>query len=245
MHNTHIWDLFHLHWKKIILAGLILWITTLQESAAQGLGYKRRHLEHYDDKPVHYGFHFSLPVSRYRFTHADNFNNPDVPYLIQSPASTGFRMGLAANLSMTEHWDLRFTPSVSLYNRELHLSYLNNETRKLKRESTWVELPLLFKYKSKRRINSRMYMIAGATLGLETNVRRKGRTIGNELHANSKDFSIDYGFGFEQFFEFFKLAPELRFSHGLVNLLPSGPESTANGLSKFTSHTVTLYLNFE
>jgi len=245
MHITHFWNLFHLHWKKITLLGFILWIVQPQETEAQGLGYKRRHLEHYDDKPLHYGFHFSLPVSRYKFTHADNFANPDTPYLIESPASTGFRMGLSANLGLTYHWDLRFTPSVSLYNRELHLSYTNNETTKLKRESTWVELPLLLKFKSNRRVNSRMYMIAGVTLGIETNVRRKGRTIGNELHANSKDFSIDYGFGFEQFFEFFKLAPELRFSHGLVNLLPAGANSTANGLSKFTSHSVTLYLNFE
>jgi hypothetical protein len=153
-------------------------------------------------------------------------------------------MGLSANVGLTNHFDLRFTPAVSLYSRELHNSYASTaEVQKLRRESTWIELPLLLKYKSKRRVNSRMYMIAGATLGLETNVRRKKMSIGNELHANGTDFSIDYGFGFEQFFEFFKLAPELRFSHGLVNLLPSNAPST--GLKRLTSHSVTLYLNFE
>lgn len=244
MHHTYVRNLFNLHWQKIIIAFFLLASYSLEHAHGQGLGYKRRHLEHYDDKVLHYGFNFSLPMSRYRFVHSDEYSQPDVPYRIESPSITGFRMGLSANLGLTNHFDLRFTPAVSLYSRELHNSYAGTEEiQKLRRESTWIELPLLLKYKSKRRVNSRMYMIAGATLGFETNVRRKNVGVNNELHAKGSDFTIDYGFGFERFFEFFKLAPELRFSHGLVNLLPE--QATNTGLQRMTSHSVTLYLNFE
>jgi hypothetical protein len=65
------------------------------------------------------------------------------------------------------------------------------------------------------------------------------------LDTKSSDLSLDYGIGYEQFFEFFKFAPELRFSHGLTNMLVPAKNSAGNGISKMTTHTVTLYLNFE
>jgi len=101
----------------------------------------------------------------------------------------------------------------------------------------------LLKYKSLRRVNSRMYMVAGFTLGLETNVKRSRG--GGQLDTKSSDFSVDYGVGYEQFFEFFKFAPELRFSHGLGNVFRPSKNSAGVGISKLTTHTVTLYLNFE
>jgi hypothetical protein len=47
---------------------------SIESTQAQGLGYKRRHLEHYDDKVLHYGFNFSLPISRYQFVRSDDLH---------------------------------------------------------------------------------------------------------------------------------------------------------------------------
>ena len=63
-----------------------------------------------------------------------------------------------------------------------------------------------------------MYLLAGGTFSIETNVRKKELIGASKLSTGTMDFAIEYGIGFEQFFEFFKFAPELRFSHGLVNL---------------------------
>ncbi|WP_262922895.1 hypothetical protein [Hymenobacter cellulosilyticus] len=43
----------------------------------------------------------------------------------------------------------------------------------------------------------------------------------------------------------FKFAPELRFSHGLSNLLVPGKDVYSRSLQSMKSNTVTLYLNFE
>ncbi|HEV7347454.1 porin family protein [Telluribacter sp.] len=224
-----------------ILCGLL----TAHESRAQGQGYIRRHMEFYDDKPIHYGFLFGVPFTRFNIQRSESFLQSDSAFLIQSPTLPAFRMGFIVNAFLNERFDLRTTPSVSLYERQVKYSYPSGDERTEKRESTWVEIPLLLKYKSNRRINTRMYMLAGVTLGIETNVKRREGGSFNRLNTATSDLSLDYGVGFEQFFEFFKFSPELRFSHGLGNMLQPANNSVSTGINRLSTHTVTLYLNFE
>ena len=243
MHTINLRDLFHLHWGKIIIGILFLCVFS-QEVEAQGQGYVRRHLEYYDDKPIHYGILFAVPMTRYNIRHSDSFAKTDSAYLIQSPLKGAFRMGFTINAYLNERFDIRTTPSVSLYEREVKYSYPNSPDKTDKRESTWLEIPLLVKYNSTRRVNTRMYMIAGVTMGIETNVKRSRGGAGStgRLDTQTSDFTLDYGVGYERFFEFFKFAPELRFSHGLKNVFQGSANS---GINRLTTHTVTLYLNFE
>lgn len=231
---------------------MLLGLFAIDRAQAQGTGYVRRHLEFYDDKPIHYGFLFALPVTRFNVRHSDKFMEADSAYSIVSPAQGAFRMGFTVNAFLTDHFDIRTTPSVSLYERRVKFNYPGGGTppgtEKIEsRESTWIEIPLLLKYKSTRRVNTRMYMIAGVTLGIETNVKRSrgnGRS-SNQLDTRTSDFTVDYGVGFEQFFQFFKFAPELRFSHGLVNMIQPANNTVSVGIDRLSTHTVTLYLNFE
>lgn len=244
MHITYLRDLFNLRRTQVII-GILALLMAAQEAQSQGIGYRRKHLEYYDDKPIHYGILFAVPFTRFNIKHSNDFATKDTAFVIQSPTNAAFRMGFTVNAYLNEHFDLRTTPAVSLYERHVKFSYPNGTERTEKRESTWIEVPLLLKYKSVRRVNSRMYMIAGVTLGIETNVKRNRGGGATALNTKSSDFSIDYGIGYEQFFEFFKFAPELRFSHGLTNMLVPGTNSVANGISRMRTHTVTLYLNFE
>lgn len=213
---------------------------------SQGIGYVRRHLEFYDDKPIHYGFLLALPITRFNVRHSDTFLEADSAYSIVSPAKGAFRVGFTVNAFLTDHFDIRTTPSVSLYERQVRYSYPNADYRFESRESTWIEVPLLLKYKSVRRGNTRMYLIAGLGLGIETNVKRsRGGGGGTQLDTKTSDLTIEYGIGLEQFFQYFKFAPELRFSHGIGNILQSGGNSANTGISRLTTHTVTLGLNFE
>ena len=207
--------------------------------------YIRKHLERYDDKTIHYGFFFAAPVTRFSVKYSPAFLTADSARRIYSPNQAAFRVGFVVNTFLDDRFDLRLTPSVSLYSREVHYDYPGGSTRTETRESTWIDFPLLLKYKSERRNNSRMYLLAGATFSIESNVRRKELQGASNLSTKNKEFAIEYGIGFEQFFEFFKLAPELRFSHGLTNLYNPATNAASVGISRLTSHQVTLYLNFE
>ena len=244
MHTTYLRDLFNLRRTKVIFA--LLLFVSVHEIFAQGIGYRRKHLEYYDDKPIHYGILFAVPFTRFNVSHNADYVSKDSAFVIQSPVQAAFRMGFVINAFLNDRFDLRTTPSVSLYDRQVKYSYPGGVSKIEKRESTWIEIPLLLKYKSERRVNSRMYMVAGVTLGIETNVKRsRGTGAIGRLDTKSSDVALEYGIGYEQFFEYFKFAPELRFSHGLSNVFLPNKNSLGTGINRLTTHTVTLYLNFE
>lgn len=240
---------FYLHRAKSLIIIALFICVAVSQSRAQGYAYFRKHLEFYDDKPIHYGFFFAMPVTRFNVKYSPAYVNDDPAVRLYSPNSPSFRVGILVNTFLTERFDLRFTPAVSLYGREVKYEYPDGtDPRRETRESTWMEFPFLVKYKSERRKNSRMYLIAGATAAVETNVRKKQAQTSGKLNTKTTDFTLDYGIGFEQFLEYTKISPELRFSHGLVNLFnPGNATSAANnaGIQRLTTHTVTLYLNFE
>ncbi|MFN4146341.1 MAG: outer membrane beta-barrel protein [Runella sp.] len=247
MYSTHLRYLFDIRWQKIrhcIIIGLLLLMAA--EVHAQNAVYRRKHLEYYDDKPIHYGFLFAAPFTRFHHVHNNAFLRQDSTSRITAPTTTGFRVGFVVNAYLTDHWDIRSTPTIALYDRVMEYEYARGGKRRELREATWLEIPLLFKYKSQRRHNSRMYMIGGATLGLETNVRQRIPQGNERLNTRGTDLTIDYGFGFEQFLAYTKISPEIRFSHGIVNLYnTTDPLSNVGGIRRLTSHTVSLYIMFE
>jgi len=227
-----------------LLASLLLCALSTQ-TQAQGYKYVRKHLERYDDKELHYGFFFAAPITRFSVGYSPSYLTAGSAYRIYSPNKASFRVGFVLNAFLNDRFDLRLTPAVSLYSREVQYDYPGGSQRTETRESTWVDLPLLLKYKSERRNNSRMYLLAGGSFSIETNVRRKELQGASRLSTGNMDLAVEYGIGFEQFFEFFKFAPELRFSHGLLNLYRPTSNTAGIGINRLTTHTITLYLNFE
>jgi len=230
---------------RLALAVLLFSLVSVRTQAQTSYKYVRKHLERYDDKTIHYGFFFAMPVTRFSVAYSPAFLTADSASRIYSPNKPAFRVGFVVNTYLSKHFDLRLTPSVSLFSREVQYDYPGGTSKTETRESTWIDLPLLVKYKSERRNNSRMYLLAGGAFSIESNVRKQEAQGVNKLSTGTMDFSIEYGIGFEQFFEYFKFAPELRFSHGLVNLYRPTNNMAGIGINRLTTHSVTLYLNFE
>lgn len=244
MDIAHLRRSINLHWAQA-LTGFLLLALCAVSAQAQSYRYVRKHLERYDDKTIHYGFFFAAPISRFSVGYSPAFLSADSAYRIYSPNRANFRVGFVINAFVDNRFDLRLTPSVSLFTREVQYDYPGGTSRLERRESTWLDFPLLVKYKSERRNNSRMYLLAGGAFSIETNVRRREIQSASRLSTGTMDATLEYGVGFEQFFEFFKFAPELRFSHGLVNLYRPTSNVAGIGINKLTTHTITLYLNFE
>lgn len=231
---------------SIRMGVVCLLVAAAGKVGAQNTIYQRKHLEFYDDKKVHYGFFFGIPNTRYTIKHNEQFNQPDTVLSANSANSIGFRMGFLMNVYMSPRFDFRWSPlTISIYSRNVDYMLNGGQEQRLKRESTWVEFPFMLKYKSLRRGNTRMYAVAGFRAGFEANVRKKAVAKELQLPTKSSDFSIEYGVGFERFFEFFKFTPELHFSHGLVNVFEPNNTIYSKGIRSLNTHTVTLYLMFE
>jgi len=249
MFTTHIWHQYNLYRQKVIFFTVFTCIFTAgvdNHLFAQKYVYKRRYDEFYDDKTVHFGFLFGLGSSRFNVYHSENFKSDSIVTVV-SPSNFAFQVGGLVNFKLTDRFDFKTGMNISLYGRQVNYRFNNSPDFPPElRESTWLEIPLLLKYKSQRRGNSRMFVDAGFKIGIEANVRKNAAST-RRLDTKTGDLSLEYGIGFEQFFQYFKFTPELRFSHGLTNMFvtPTNNNPYARDIQALNSHTVTLYLMFE
>ena len=210
------------------------------------------HQAEYDAKQVHFGYFMGLAMSTYRVRHNETFNSVDNDTIssIIPPVNYGLKMGGLMNFYVNPHFDVRFAPTVAIFSRKLTVN--DNPDIFPSREQAWFEVPLFLKYKSLRRGNMRMNMFVGMRKGFETNaINLVRKTKINRVEGLKRgDFSIEYGAGMELFKQFFKLAPEVHFSHGLRNMIDRADVPVSNltplsVLGRLNSHTVTFYLFFE
>jgi Outer membrane protein beta-barrel domain len=252
MHSTYFWHQLYLFGAKVTSKywlTLALWVGITTASWAQNIGYRRMYDEFYDEKPVHFGFLFGFSNTFLNTQYSDVFMDPNSEVKnVVSPGNFEFHVGLVAKLGLSRRWELRTAPAITITTRQLEYRFANNTNKQDERNSTWFELPITFKYLSKRRGNNRMYLLAGPKFAFEAGTRRTG-VIQGALDMRTTDVAIEYGVGFEQFLQYTKLTPEIRFSHGIANLfVPPNLQSNSpysKVLSGLYTHAVSFYIYFE
>ncbi len=211
---------------------------------------KTRNLPFYDERKLHYGFAIGLHQSRLHiqqysdlFANRDDLDTLKAAYPLISP---GFSLGIILNARLgNELWNLRFVPNVCFYERSTQYTFKGGSTITDLTESTFIELPLLVKYKSLRRNNTRLYMIGGLSYNIK--VGGKKELLDAHLTTADSNLEVQYGFGWDRYLDMFKFALELRFAHGIPNILSieDSKKQLSDPIGRLTTHKVTLYLNFE
>jgi hypothetical protein len=219
-----------------------------QEGYSQKNRWVNKNNPNYDDRKLSYGFLIGLHTTAFQIKYADRFVTPDMDtvYAIEPGWSPGFSLGFIVNYRITDLLDFRVTPKVAFYEHTLRYRYTDdtpNETKLV--ETTFVELPLLLKYKSERRGNVRMYMIGGFKPGLEASGKKNMENASSNLGITGMNLSMDAGFGFDLYYPLFKFSPEIRFSRGIVNVLENTTNRYGQPLSRVNTNTITLYLLFQ
>ncbi|MFN6943681.1 MAG: porin family protein [Cytophagaceae bacterium] len=246
MHQVNFWGELYIHRKKIAFALAIIVILIGNNAFAQRHENPRRdlNLPFYDDKTMHYGFTIGLNSARFRTVHSPYYLQSDTLLSALSPGSPGFSLGFILNMKLDNHFDIRLLPTVAFYERMVEFRFRGGEIENQVTESTFIEFPLLLKYKSQRRGNMRMYAVGGLKPSVEAGAKKRDKT-DDQLRTNNTDLALEYGFGFDFYFPLFKFSPEIRFSHGLVNMLNRDPNVYSRSLNVLNTHTVSLFLHFE
>ncbi|MEM6844848.1 MAG: porin family protein [Bacteroidota bacterium] len=251
--NTHIWNNCRLRWQKSLLMLFLTFglMTTAWAQQPNGKYYaKSDNLPNYDNRWLHYGFAIGMHSSNFRIQYSDRFTTPEFDSLqsVMAANSFGFSLGLIANFRLADYLDIRVVPEVVFYENRLDYRYIQNGMLVNDQqvvESTFIEIPILFKYKSVRRGNHRMYLIGGVEAGIEATGRDKGGNESDRLLTESTNFSLQAGFGMDVYFPLFKFAPEVRYSRGITNVLSSSENRYSRPLNQVATNTITLYLLFE
>lgn len=199
-----------------------------------------------DDEVLHYGFSFHYVHADYKIRLKKDWQRPFVdetgasmgtPVYIYSPFTHGVGLGLLADAKVNDNVNLRFTPNIVFSNKRVVYGFDpddvdlqgSDQLSKLVRAS-FVDLPLFIKFRSDRKNNYRGYLIAGGKYSF--NVVSKKRyedgdspPHGKELKTKPGYFAYEAGIGFELYFDFFKMSPEIRWSQSVGNLLDRRQET--------------------
>lgn len=270
MQTAHFWNKLDLRRGKIIPGSILVLFLILNQLPAQAQGmFGLTSSSGSDEKLISYGFFLAGHNSSYRITYADAFVDPNANVsptvrAIFPRYSPGFSLGFIGMLRFHDQVQMLFTPKVGFYEFKTEVHYfppdfqptpgtpnnsedviINSDIVTLNSESTMVELPLLFKYRSQRFNNTRMYFLGGASYQFRTKTQEEANL--EELVTTGQDFTIELGMGFEIYFKYFKFAPEIRFSNGLNNLYQA--ENTQadirDAISSIKRKNITIYLNFQ
>lgn len=209
-------------------------------------------LPNYDDKKLHYGFFLALNYNRVIITESEYYMQSTGIKAITPLAKTDFSLGFLLNLRLHDQLAFRVIPSVGFYDRAVNYTFYGKDgiSDSISRNSeqltevAMVETQFLLKYKSLRRKNHRFYVVGGLKPAIRAGGKKANKTE-NRMGFGRVDLSIEYGIGIDFYFKFFKFAPELRFSNGIVNVNTTDVNSYNQSIANMLTHTVTLYFFFE
>lgn len=222
---------------------------------AQGGVFGVPNLLKYDKQLFHFGFSLSYNQSNFRISTTPDLPNYDTISLmkIQSQGLSDFGLGIVTNLRLGKYFDLRFIPGFSFGNRYVnyYIKYpTGNEVVTSKEcQSVYLDLPILFKYKSSRMLNNvRAYVIAGAQYSFDMISAKKKKAPANGeivLKLNPHDVQAQVGFGFDFYCTYFKFSTELKMSFGLMNMLVKEPNIYASNITSLKVKTIQVSFIFE
>ncbi|HUH32461.1 MAG TPA: outer membrane beta-barrel protein [Daejeonella sp.] len=214
-----------------------------------------------DNEPFHFGFTFQYISSEYKvmkksnwreiFPDPDGISNKPSLYSISSPVSPGFGLGFVSNYRLGKNADVRFTPGLIFSDRLIDYVYESpDESAQQKVQSTLVDFPLGIKIKSDRRKNFRAYFLAGAKYSVDIVSKKKTNDLDKiwteKLVKNTRNILwYEAGVGFDLYFEFFKLSPELKLANSFKSVLNPEDHPYSGPVDKLFLRNLQFSLYFE
>ena len=184
---------------------------------------KPQNLPRYDFKKIHFGFTLGINSLNFNVNKNNNFLNNDTLLSMLSEDQKGFNLGIVSNLRLGKYTDLRFIPTLVFGERILNYSFNNQSnlpSQEKRIESTMIDFPFSLKYKSERYNNFRTYVMCGIKYSLDIASQSEIDDEGQELvKLNNHDLMIEGGFGIDFYLQYFKFSPQIKLSHGIINIL--------------------------
>lgn len=230
----------------------ILGVIILFSSICFGQSFSPKNLVNFDrETNIHFGAYLGINNLSFRFDLADDFLQNDTIFSMEPGALPGFNLGIVSDIHLGENFDIRSYPALHFGTRNIFYrvhdpneSTYETETRTV--ESTYFELPILFKYKSDRLVNTRVYILGGAKVlydfasNIDVDLNDK-----SVIRLQKVDYGYEFGFGFDFYLQYFKFAPEIRIFHGLRDIMDTDGTEYSNSANKVFTRGIIFSLTFE
>ena len=203
-----------------IFLKIILLLFIYNFSYSQAKKVRIENLKNFDKQKLHFGYY--LGINQYNFK-IDYKQNPE--YSTQMIEQLGLNIGLVGDLRISEYLNLRFEPGLHTNKGSIKFNERSNFTKESDTlrsvKSTYVHLPILLKFSSKRIDNFRPYLLGGisSSFNLSSNQNSPEDNKNDVFRLKTFNFYYELGFGIDFYFQYFKFSPSIRGLFSLKNEL--------------------------
>lgn len=237
--------------KRKILYILSAFIFLSVHINLQGQKQKPKNESWYDEKLLHFGFSLGFNTMDFGITHSQEYLELDSLYPEVSRLNPGINIQIVTDFRPAKYLDIRFLPGVSFGQRNVRYyknGVLVNSGQRL--QSSFLEFPLLLKYKGDRLNNVRPYVIGGLNFRYDLAARKEFDESKLEyIRLKKPDLYLEAGAGLDFYLTFFKLSVELKMSNGISNIIADEPypgfQEYRNAIDKMRSQIWVISFHFE
>lgn len=173
----------------------------------------------YSKKGYYFGIALGTNFNYYRVEKSLTLFGNDTIQTVNAVLRPGFHLGFIANFNLGRNVDFRLLiPTVAFSDKILSYQTTQKEQTDQTIESIFLEFPIYFRYKSKPYNDIRLFVVAGLKYSIDLASTADTRQGEEMIQLNQHDLAIEFGVGFQVFFPFFILSPEIKFSYGLKDL---------------------------
>lgn len=212
--------------KHKIIVTIVLMCAALTAAAQTR---KIQHKPYIDLRPMHFGILVGMNMQDIEFenvgpqtiTLEDGTTHEETIVCDEDRWNAGFSVGVLADLRLSKHLNLRFSPTMHFGAKHLmfrSLTETDQEGRPMEArqdmKNTYIALPFDIKFSAERWNNYRPYITAGISPML--NLTSKNQEY---IQLKRSDLFVEVGLGCDLYLPFFKLIPELKFCYSLRDAL--------------------------
>jgi len=202
----------------------------------------------YDNQLYHFGFTLGVSQNKLNIDYSTRFTSNDQTEFtkILSKYEPGFNVGIIIDFRMAHNTNLRLNPSFNFTDQKLYYSTDNSQIIHPKNNTgiSNFELPIYLKYRSDRINNGRSYLLLGSKFMLDMGSLEQ-LTQNQTIKFSKINYSIDIGVGFDLYFAYFKFSPEIKYSHGLKNILVNQNNIQNDMINMLSTRSILISLTFE
>ena len=198
--------------KKVLLI-LIAFLYVVPASSQLFKKRNRRNVDNiptFDERRIHYGFYLGLNQNDFKVNLRPS-NYPDAN--IEVKPTTGFNVGLIADLRLHKNINLRFEPGLVSNSKTIFFNHLQTERDSVREiGSTYLHLPIVLKFSSDRWNNIRPYVLAGVSYdhNFSSNEGNSDDNSSGEFRMKTGNFMYELGVGIDIYLYYFKFSPSIR-----------------------------------
>lgn len=246
MATAYLWGVRHVFNGKVvnsrmkrIVVALIVLFTVSQVKAQFNFHEMGR-------KNIYFGIALGVNMADFKIIHSPVQSQNDSIRYFKSKLGPGFNLGIIANYQFHKYFDLRFIPTLSFSDKGIEYEDLNHSIVKKTISSIYLDFPLQIRFKSDPIKDFRVYVIAGIRYDYDLASNVKARKADDIIKLGKHDAAGEYGLGFMIYFPYFILSPEIKVSHGFINIhAPTQGLIYSRVIERMYSRTFTFTINLE